>query len=133
MSLQIYLPGNPPTTTAQTREVHVVKGKPVFYDPPQLLAAKQQLQDRLIPHIPDAPYDSAIRLIVKWCFPRGSHEHGTYKTTKPDTDNLQKLLKDVMTSLHFWLDDALVASEIIEKFWTDKPGIFIRIEELTPS
>lgn len=130
MTTQFFLPGNPPTTTAQTRAVHIVKGKPHFYDPPQLTAARQQLQDKLIPHIPDAPYDSAVRLTVKWCFPRASHADGQYKTTKPDTDNLQKLLKDTMTRLRFWIDDALVASEIIEKFWAEQPGIFIRIEEI---
>lgn len=53
-----------------------------------------------------------------------------YKSTKPDTDNLQKMLKDVMTELNFWKDDALVASEVIEKFWAEVPGIYIRIEEL---
>ena len=30
----------------------------------------------------------------------------------------------------FWKDDALVASEFVEKFWADIPGIHIRIEEL---
>ena len=48
--------------------------------------------------------------------------------TKPDTDNLQKLLKDCMTAEHFWTDDALVCSEITEKFWADTPGIWIHIE-----
>ena len=35
-----------------------------------------------------------------------------------------------MTKVGFWKDDALVASEITEKFWADQPGIYIRIEEL---
>jgi Holliday junction resolvase RusA-like endonuclease len=35
-----------------------------------------------------------------------------------------------MTHLGYWEDDALVASEITEKFWADTPGIYIRIEEL---
>lgn len=35
-----------------------------------------------------------------------------------------------MTATGFWTDDALVASEIVEKFWAQQPGIFIRIEEL---
>ena len=35
-----------------------------------------------------------------------------------------------MTKCGFWRDDALVASEITEKFWADVPGIWIRIEEL---
>ena len=41
-----------------------------------------------------------------------------------------KLLKDVMTDLGFWKDDAQVASEITEKFWSDVPGIFIKVENL---
>ena len=76
------------------------------------------------------PFTGGIRLTTKWCFPNGSHADGEYRTTKPDTDNLQKLLKDVMTQQGFWKDDALVASEITEKFWAKIPGIYIRIEEL---
>ena len=64
------------------------------------------------------------------CFPRGRHLDGEYKITKPDTDNLQKLLKDCMTSVKFWSDDAQVASEVVEKFWADIPGIYIRVTEL---
>jgi Holliday junction resolvase RusA-like endonuclease len=35
-----------------------------------------------------------------------------------------------MTDLGYWTDDALVASEIIEKFWAARPGIYICIEEV---
>ena len=70
--------------------------------------------------------------MTKWCFPiTGKHYDGEYKGTSPDTDNLQKLLKDVMTDLGYWTDDALVASEIIEKFYSKIPGIYIAIEELS--
>lgn len=70
-------------------------------------------------------------MVTKWCFSvTGKHKDGEYRITKPDTDNLQKLLKDVMTDLGYWTDDALVASEIIEKFWAEVPGIYIKIEEL---
>ena len=68
---------------------------------------------------------------VKWCFPiRGRHRDGEYKATKPDTDNLEKLLKDVMTELGFWMDDAQVASELCEKFWAEIPGIYILLTGL---
>jgi Holliday junction resolvase RusA-like endonuclease len=36
-----------------------------------------------------------------------------------------------MTDLGFWKDDALVTSEIIEKFWAEVPGIYISIQELS--
>ena len=56
------------------------------------------------------PYRTGVRLFTKWCFPKGrNHKNGEYRITKPDTDNLQKMLKDCMTLVGFWQDDALVA------------------------
>ena len=128
---EFFMPMIPPTCTHQEKKVHVVKGKPVYYEPENLKAAKQKLIGHLRNHVPEEPVLHGVRLLVKWCFPiSGQHKNGEYKITKPDTDNLQKLLKDCMTDLGFWKDDALVASEIIEKFWADIPGIYIRIEEL---
>lgn len=130
MSTEFFMCLIPPTATYQEHKVKMVKGKPVFYDPPELKSARAKLIANLIKYKPDEPYRQAIRLITKWCWPRVSHKNGEYKTTKPDTDNLIKLLKDCMTVCGFWSDDALVASEITEKFWADIPGIYVRIEEL---
>ena len=127
---EFFIAMDPPTVTHQEHKVAVVKGKPVFYDGPELKAARKKLIDHLAKYNPVKRYECGIRLIVKWCFPRGSHGNGEYRVTKPDTDNLQKLLKDCMTACKFWKDDALVASEIVEKFWAEIPGIYIRIEEL---
>ena len=68
--------------------------------------------------------------MVKWLFPRGKHPDGEYKTTKPDTDNLLKMLKDEMTKAGFWEDDSQVASEVVEKFWSEISGIYVEIETL---
>lgn len=127
---EFFMPMIPPTVTAQEHKVAVRNGKPIFYDPPEVKAAKEKLVANLCKHRPDEPYREGVRLTVKWLFPRGRHRDGEYRTTKPDTDNLQKLLKDCMTLCGFWTDDALVASEICEKFWADKAGIYVRIEEL---
>ena len=108
----------------------MIKGKPIFYEPENVKAARAKLMAHLAKHKPAEPYREPVRLMVKWMFPRGAHKDGEYRGTKPDTDNLQKMLKDVMTHLHYWKDDALVASEIVEKFWAELPGIYIRIEEL---
>ena len=102
----------------------------MFYDPPELKDARQKLTANLIPNIPEQPFTTAVRLTTKWLFPKGQHKNGEWKTTKPDTDNMIKLLKDCMTVCRFWKDDALVVSEITEKFWADIPGIYVRIEEL---
>lgn len=129
MMLEFFLAITPPTVTHQEKKVTVVKGKPVFYEPPELVDARQKLTAYMARHVPSEPLTGPLQLITKWCYPRGSHKDGEYKITKPDTDNMIKLLKDVMTELGFWEDDALVASEITEKFWADIPGIYVRINK----
>lgn len=120
-----------PTTTHQEKKVMVRNGKPFFYEPAEVKATRQLLTDHLIKHVPEKMITGPVRLVVKWCFlATGKHHDGEYRKTKPDTDNLQKMLKDCMTALHFWKDDALVVSEVVEKFWADMPGIYIAIEEL---
>lgn len=128
--LEFFMPMNPPTVTHQEKKWRVVKGKPVSYEPPELADARQKLRAHLAKHRPEQPIPCGVCLVVKWCFPRGKHRDGDYRITRPDTDNLQKLLKDCMTAEGFWKDDALVACEIVEKFWAEVPGIYIRVEVL---
>ena len=131
MKTEFFLAMVPPTATHQEKKVAVVKGKPVHYDPAEVKAARSKLTAHLAGHQPSRRLRGPVQLIVKWCFPlQGDHRDGEYKTSKPDTDNLIKLLKDCMTLVGFWDDDALVASELVEKFWAEFPGIYIRIEKL---
>lgn len=128
--MEFFIAMNPPTATAQEKQVRVVRGKPIFYDPAPVKEAKKLLISYLILHRPDKPMTGALTLRVVWLFPRGkSHKHGEWRVTKPDTDNLQKLLKDCMTKCEFWNDDAQVVREAVEKRWSDEPtGIYIEIE-----
>lgn len=131
MELEFFLPMIPPTVTHQQQKTGVNKrtGKPYRYEPPELKAARVKLRDHLAPHRPEQPMQGAVGLHVSWCFPLdagGEHHDGEPKISKPDTDNLQKLLKDVMTELKFWNDDAQVAFEVIGKFWAALPGIYIK-------
>jgi Holliday junction resolvase RusA-like endonuclease len=133
MKYQFFLPlANPPTVTYQEHRVGIRNGKPFFYDSLELRAARMMLKDHLAQHRPAAPMTGGVRLIVKWCFPipNGRHHDGEYRISKPDTDNLQKLLKDCMTAVGFWKDDAQVCSELCEKFWAERTGIWIYAEEL---
>ena len=130
MRIEFFMPMKPPTATSQEKKWRVVNGKPVSYDPPAVVAARSKLTAHLAGHRPERPLQGGVRLLVKWCFPRGKHEDGEYRITKPDTDNLQKLLKDCMTDAGFWKDDAQVASEICEKFWAEVPGIYVCLEQI---
>lgn len=131
MKIQFFMPMIPPTVTAQEHKVAARNGEPQFYDPPEVKDAKAKLMAHLSKHTIPQPITSSVRLVTKWLFPiQGNHKNGEYKATRPDTDNLQKMLKDCMTKSGFWKDDALVVSEITEKFWAENPGIFIRIEDV---
>ena len=129
---QMFLPiKNVPTVTAQEHKVKKIGDRIIFYDPPEIKAAKSLFTDHLAAYRPEEPFEGPIELVVKWCFlAKRKADDGTYKITKPDTDNLQKMLKDCITRVGFWEDDALVCREIVEKFWSIKPGIWIRITEM---
>ena len=130
--MRIFLLIDPPTVTAQETQVAVVRNKPVFYKPEKLKEAKKEIIKHLMPFKPVKPYEGAIELHVVWLFPKGKrHKHNEWRITKPDTDNLDKLLKDCMTQVGFWKDDAQVVKELVEKRWSDEPtGISIQIDTL---
>lgn len=133
MEFEFFMAMDPPTITAQEHKVMVKNGKPIFYDPPELKAARQKLTDHLAKHRPEQPLEGPIELMVTWCFPTDDPKlYTSPRITKPDTDNLNKLFKDCMTKAGFWKDDAQVFREMIEKFWTTRKlaGIFVRVKQL---
>ncbi|MCI6638541.1 MAG: RusA family crossover junction endodeoxyribonuclease [Bilifractor sp.] len=130
--MKFFVNCNPPTATAQEKKVALVKGRVVFYEPSNLKAAKSQLTFHLLRHRPKEPLKGPLSLTVLWLFPKGkNHKDGTWRITRPDTDNLEKMLKDCMTRCGFWKDDAQVVKEYVEKKWSENPvGIEIEIVEL---
>ena len=121
----------PPTVTAQEHKVRVVNGRPQFYDTARLKEARRVFETLLSLHKPEMPLEGPVFLKVEWRFFSKTHEEGSYRITRPDTDNLQKLLKDCMTRVGFWRDDAQVCLEIVIKSWSrNNPGIRIRVVSL---
>lgn len=126
---------NPPTATAQQKGERVVGGHIHHYKKKNIMQAEAILKDALLEHVPEEPItDKPIRLGVLWEFPfpksAKKHQPGMMrcKITRPDTDNLNKLLKDIMTEMGFWKDDALIYNEGIVKVYSDEPGITIQID-----
>lgn len=119
---------NPPTVTAQEKKVTIICGKPRFYEPKNVKDAKQMLMNLLKEHTPIEPFTDALMLEVEWKFARNkSHKHNEWRITKPDTDNLQKMLKDCMTKTGYWKDDAQVVVEHVEKLWVNNEDAGIEI------
>ena len=129
--MRFFLDINPPTATAQEKSVRIIHGRPVFYEPANLKQAKALLMNSLAAYKPTEPMQGALELRTTWLFPVGkSHKGGEWRITRPDTVNLQKMLKDCMTRCGYWKDDAQVVREIVEKQWAEGPGIHIEVKQL---
>ena len=125
---EFFLDINPPTVTAQEHKVRVAGGRPRFYDTARLKRVRTQFETLLAAHRPDAPIEGPVELSVDWHFLTKTHKDGSWRITRPDTDNLQKLLKDCMTRKGFWKDDAQVCVEAVSKRWArQNPGIRIKV------
>lgn len=124
--------GSPSTRTAQQKGERIVNGRYIHhFEKKEVTRAKAQLADALLNHVPEEPYDCPIYLRVLWLFAKKSlpkKRELTFKTERPDTDNLVKMLKDVMTDVGFWTDDSKVVKEDLMKGYSNEmPGLFIQI------
>lgn len=118
-----------PTATGQEKGYN--RRTRTYYEPQRLKETRATLMDGLYPNRPNDPLTGPLSLTVVWSFKASkTHKTKTWKTTKPDTDNLQKVLKDCMTQLGFWQDDAQVCWETVFKVWDERSGIGVRIEKL---
>lgn len=121
---------DPPRTTAQQKRIAGRRpdGRPYFYDGNRLSKARGALQAALHEHVPDEPMQGCLALTVHWVFSTPDKKKwDTWKTTRPDTDNLQKMLKDEMTRMGFWKDDAQVCVEYVDKSWGERGRILIDV------
>lgn len=119
--------GQPPTATAQQKGL---SRNGTWYKPQHLKEAEAFYMHAVKKYRPAVPLEGPIELRVEFYFRSSKtkgHRAGDPKTSRPDTDNMVKLLKDCLTRSGFWKDDALVAKEIVYKGYNDLPGINITI------
>ena len=84
----------------------------------------QQTEDfylnELQSYAPTSPITGAVSLSIDFdYFTPTKKRRGKWKTTRPDCDNLVKILIDCMTKLGFWLDDAQVARLRVSKRYAE--------------
>ena len=137
--MEIRLDCIPPTATAQQKGAFVCGGRVRFYVKKKVRQSENFLAALLSMHVPDVPFSGPVSLTARWEFPwRKSERRGTVKagvpiphTSRPDLDNLEKNLLDVLTRLNFWTDDSLVVEKFTSKCWGPKPGIDIIIRPVS--
>lgn len=124
--IQFFIPGEPPTATAQQKGYSRKTGK--YYKPAELKDAEQKYMVYANEARPVRPMEGAVQLVVSfWFTAKNGHKNGEPKTSRPDTDNMVKLLKDVLTRCGFWKDDAQVWNETTAKIWAREPGIWVTV------
>jgi len=119
-----------PKTTAQQRRQNKKGG----YKGVSLKKATAFWQAVMELYAPEKPLTGGIVLEVFFYFPHtnASRKAGTMapKLTRPDTDNLIKLVKDAMTKTGYWNDDSQVYLETIGKYHVIDPGVFVKVREM---
>lgn len=124
--ISFFIPGEPPTVTAQQKGYSRKTGR--YYKPAELRDAEQKYLAYANEVRPAQPLEGAVQLTVVFQFQAGDrHTPGFPKTTKPDTDNMLKALKDALTRAGFWMDDAQVWNETTAKIWAREPGIWVTV------
>ena len=130
---------NPPKHTAQggKRILKTKDGR--FFIGKKSDSKAQQTENELLmmlyPYRPEKPLEGALKLKIKWVYPFRKSEPKKNRQgellccTRPDIDNLCKLLFDIMTRLGFWLDDSQIADLQFTKCWSDNPRIEILIKD----
>lgn len=82
-----------------------------------------------------APLEGAIRVNATFFYTRPASWSAkkkavtNWKTSKPDLDNLQKIILDSLNGC-VYLDDAQIAEMQLRKLYDDKPAIMISIFQL---
>lgn len=121
-------------TTAQQKGVTIKYGKPYFYEKPEVKALRNQLYFYCKPHRPPEPFGGAVRLKVIFYYKTTKKKQiGQFKTTRPDLDNLNKLLWDVLTDTGFFKDDSQIVIFEARKGYGEEDKIKISISEIEVS
>lgn len=115
----------PPTATAQQKGVFVRNGHAHFFTKEKVRDAEAFLSGLLAPYVPAEPMHGPVYLQIRWCYPYRKSERKSVvragleipHTSRPDLDNLEKNLLDVLTRLRFWDDDSQVFTKSTAKVW----------------
>lgn len=124
-----------PTITSQEKGYNRYSGQ--FYTKDEVKQLKYEYAINIrrymsVNKIETPRFKGAVRLTVSFTFASSNKKNwGLLKTTKPDLDNAVKGLQDVLADLGFFeVGDQQVAELVVRKVWSDKPRVFIHMEEL---
>ena len=116
MKIIIDRPFDIPSSTPQQRKL----GSRATHPTQGLRYARAAWRALVEPYSPARPMAGAVALQVFLLYHTDDKGKAwKAKTTRPDGDNLLKVIKDAMTKAGYWKDDAQVFYELISRRWTD--------------
>lgn len=71
-----------------------------------------------------------LKIPVSWSSSKKMHSVGVYHTSRPDLDNLVKLVLDACSNDILFADDCLVSSLVVKKLYDDNPRTEITVSTL---
>lgn len=135
--IRLVIPGQPERITEQQHRFggYSKNGKAIIYRDTRLQRARDRMIQEMMPFAPDRPLKGPLQLYVVWYFGTKDKKkiRARWKTTRPDTDNMLKGLKDCLAECGYCEDDAQIVIEILGKRWTvpEDARIEICLGELT--
>ena len=132
MKIEFTMEMDIPSATAQQIGVAIRNGRPHTYKKKKVKEAEAHFAVNLRPHRPHQPVEGATMLSIVWSYhSKVKKRNGEMKITRPDLDNLNKIIQDSLVREGFLKDDAQVAILKSYKVWTDRPeNIHIVIQTL---
>jgi len=135
--MEFFIKCNPPKTTMQsaTRIFKTKDGRMFIGKTDKAKSVREELMALLMPYVPEKPLEKPLKVTIEWGYPylKTIRKRDIGKLIpcdkRSDIDNLMKGVGDILTRMGFWKDDALIWDLRFRKFYTDQPGIGIKIEE----
>ena len=120
-----------PTTTFQDKTIKTNRKTKKKYigSSDKVIAIGQEYQYMLKPHRPQETLTGALKVSLYFVFAtKVKGKQGKYKDTKPDCDNISKLVLDAMEKVGFYENDSRISDLRIVKKWGEVGSLRVVIE-----
>ena len=112
-----------PKGTSQMKRVNHRNG--TFFEGKDLKEARRIYTNCLSQCAPEHPIEGPVMVRMNFgYFIKDKKKKGKPKTSRPDCDNLVKLVLDCMTSLGYWNDDSQIVSLTVGKMFSTGAAFF---------
>lgn len=137
-ALELYLPIDPADIpSAQQKGAMVRNGRIMFYEKSKVKTARKLITSTLLDLADGQRCEhSAYCVTIVYVYRPSTikrKQFGMPKTTRPDIDNVTKLMLDAISDSHIaWADDGAVSTLVLRKRYAhsdEEAFVYIRIEE----